>query len=63
MNRIHFTGTIYTIGQAIRGFDFGGRERSGTIIEVSEAGGWYAVRVSSYGDTAIIRFETARVTR
>lgn len=59
MNRINFTGTIYTIGTTIQGFDFGGRARRGFITEVSIPGGWYAVTINGYGDTAVIRFETA----
>jgi hypothetical protein len=63
MKRIEYTGTIYAIGLRIQGFDFGGRERVGAIIEVNEMGGWYAVRLNGWGDTAVIRFETACVAR
>ena len=56
--RITFTGVIFTIGTTIRGFDFGGRERSGVITEFYAPGGWYAIRRAS-GDTAVIRVETA----
>lgn len=59
MNRIDFTGTVYNVGARITGFDFGGRPRVGTVIEYDAPGGWYFVRVNSYGDTAMIRVETA----
>lgn len=60
MNRINFNGPIFTTGSTIRGFDFGGRARKGTIIEFYAAGGWYAVRTNNYGDTAVIKVETAK---
>ncbi len=60
MNRINFSGPIFTTGTTIRGFDFGGRARRGFITEVSVPGGWYAVTINGCGDTAVIRFETAR---
>lgn len=62
MNRITYTGTIYTNGVTISGFDFGGRARVGVITEYYAAGGWYLVRVNGYGDTAVIRVETAHVS-
>ena len=63
MNRVNYTGTIHTPGTTIAGFDFGGRERRGVITEYSAPGGWYAVRTNAYGDTAVIRVETAHVSR
>lgn len=58
MNRIEYTGTIYTVGTKIIGFDFGGRQRCGYVTEYYAPGGWYAVRLNN-GDTAVIRVETA----
>jgi hypothetical protein len=60
MNRINYTGAIYNIGTSICGFDFGGRNRRGVIVEYYAPGGWYAVRTNLYGDTVVIRVETAK---
>jgi len=48
----------FSIGTTIQGFDFTGTERSGFIVAINAAGGWYAVEYG-FGVRAAIRIETA----